>query len=281
MRIGKTARKRLGQVAVILILSAGAVAVMIPFFWMLSTSLKGEADILTFPPDWIPRPAYWDNYVKAVTVIPFFNYLKNTLTVTVVRLVGTVLTSALVAYGFARLRAPGLDTLFLIVLSTMMLPGQVTLIPTFIIFSKIDWIDTFLPLVVPAYFGGGAFNVFLLRQFFMTIPLEMDDAARIDGCSYFGVFWRIIVPLSAPALATVSIFNVMWSWNEFMGPLIYLQSTSKFTLALGLNFFRDVYNPTWNLLMANSVLLLLPCLLLFFFAQRLFIQGVVVTGIKG
>lgn len=280
-RMGKKAREHLEKGVVMLILAVGAVAVMIPFFWMVSTSLKGRQDVLTFPPEWIPRPPYWDNYIKGVTMIPFAQYTKNTLIITTLRLIGTVATSSLVAYSFARLRAPGLGFLFLIVLSTMMLPSQVTLIPIFIIFSKIGWVDTFLPLIVPAYFGGGAFNIFLLRQFFMSIPLEMDDAARIDGCGFFGVYWRIILPLSVPALATVAIFNIMWSWNEFMGPLIYLQSTSKFTLALGLNFFRDLYNPTWNLLMADSLLIMLPCVLIFFFAQRLFIQGVVITGIKG
>jgi multiple sugar transport system permease protein len=262
------------------ILTLGLVAVLIPFLWTISTSLKTEAEILAWPPTWIPTEVTLNNYRKALTTIPFLGLLRNTVVITFFRLLGMVASSSLVAYGFARLRAPGRNLLFLVVLGTMMLPSQVTLIPTFVLFSKIGWVNTFLPLIVPSYFGG-AFNIFLLRQFFMTIPLEYDDAARIDGCSVLGTYFRIILPLSAPALATVSIFGFMWSWNDFFGPLIYLRSMEKSTLALGLFLFQGVYRTEWGPMLAMSLLIMLPMVFTFFFAQRLFIQGVVVSGIKG
>ncbi len=196
-------------------------------------------------------------------------------------MVGTLLSSSIVAYGFARLRARGRDVLFMILLSTMMIPPQVTMIPVFALFKLLNWTDTFKPLIIPNFFGG-AFFIFLLRQFYMTIPIELDDAAKIDGCSYLGIFSRIILPLTKPALATVAIFSFMWSWNDFMDPLIYLNSRDKLTLTLALNRFTGMYGMTaWNLLMAASLVVALPCFVLFFFAQRYFIQGIVVTGLKG
>jgi len=280
-RIGKKARENIGKGIVIFILAMGAIVIMIPLYWQISTSLKSIPDILKYPPKWIPYPPLWKNYMDAVTQLRFLLYLKNTLLITLLTLIGVVLSSSLVAYGFARLRAPGLNLLFLLVLSTMMLPYQVTLIPTYILFGKLGWVNTFKPLIVPAFFGGGAFNIFLLRQFFMTIPLEYDDAARIDGCDFFGIYWRILLPLSAPALATVAIFHIMWSWNDFMGPLIYLHSMDKWTLSLALQQFNAMYARKPNLLMASSLLMTIPLILMFFFAQRLFIQGVVITGVKG
>ena len=269
------------KIVIMLILACGVVIIMIPFYWMIAVSLMSRVEIYAQPPVWIPKKLMWTNYVDAVTSIPFWRLLRNTLTLAVGRLIGTVLSASLVAFGFARLRAPGRDWLFMIVLGTMMLPHSVTLVPQFILFSKLRWINSFKPLIVPSYFGGGAYNIFLLRQFFMTIPLDYDDAARIDGCGYLQLWWRIMLPLSAPALATVAIFNVMYSWNDFIGPLIYLRSMEHSTLALGLYFFRGVYNPEWSQLMAMSVLICLPLLITFFFAQRMFIQGVVITGIKG
>jgi len=196
-------------------------------------------------------------------------------------MVGTLLSSSIVAYGFARLRARGRDVLFMILLSTMMIPPQVTMIPVFALFKLLNWTDTFKPLIIPNFFGG-AFFIFLLRQFYMTIPIELDDAAKIDGCSYLSIFSRIILPLTKPALATVAIFSFMWSWNDFMDPLIYLNSRDKLTLTLALNRFTGMYGMTaWNLLMAASLVVALPCFVLFFFAQRYFIQGIVVTGLKG
>ena len=193
---------------------------------------------------------------------------------------GTLLSSSIVAYGFARFRAPGLNVLFLLLLSTMMLPRQVTLIPVYLLFSRLGWVDTLKPLIVPAFFAN-AYDVFLLRQFFMTIPLEMDEAARIDGAGTFTIFFRILLPLSLPALAAVAIFHFMWAWNDFFDPLIYLQHAEKYTLALGLQFFNALHAQNTHLLMAASVVTVLPCVLLFFFAQRTFIQGIVISGVKG
>lgn len=223
---------------------------------------------------------HWENFLTAVTKVPFGHYILNTMIVVVFGTIGTVVSCTLVAYGFARFRAKGLPVMFLILLSTIMLPPQVTLIPTFIVFKMIGWYDTLLPLIVPAFFAN-AWDVFLLRQFFMTLPTELDDAARIDGCGPFGILWHIIIPQSYPVLATVTIFSVLYAWNDFYAPLIYLQSQEHWTLALGLQSFNAVYTNQAHLLMAASTLMVIPPILMFFFAQRLFIQGVVISGIKG
>jgi multiple sugar transport system permease protein len=223
---------------------------------------------------------HWENFAQAMTTVPFGRYLVNTLIIIVFGTIGTVASCTVVAYGFARFRARGLPVLFLLLLSTIMLPPQVTLIPTFIIFRQIGWYDTLLPLIVPAFFAN-AWDVFLLRQFFMTLPVELDDAARIDGCGPWGILWHVIIPQSWPALITVTIFTVLYAWNDFYSPLIYLQSQEHWTVALGLQSFNALYSNQGNLLMAASVLMVLPPVLIFFFAQRLFIQGVVISGIKG
>jgi multiple sugar transport system permease protein len=223
---------------------------------------------------------HWENFILAVTKVPFGHYLLNTLIVVFFGTIGTVVSCTLVAYGFARFRSRLMPILFLLLLSTIMLPPQVTLIPTFIVFKKIGWYDTLLPLIVPAFFAN-AWDVFLLRQFFMTLPTELDDAARIDGCGPFGILWHIIIPQSYPVLATVTIFSVLYAWNDFYAPLIYLQSQEHWTLALGLQSFNAVYTNQGNLLMAASALMVIPPILMFFFAQKLFIQGVVISGIKG
>jgi multiple sugar transport system permease protein len=223
---------------------------------------------------------HWENFLLAVTKVPFDHYLLNTMIVVFFGTIGTVVSCTLVAYGFARFRSKAMPILFLLLLSTIMLPPQVTLIPTFIVFKKIGWYDTLLPLIVPAFFAN-AWDVFLLRQFFMSLPTELDDAARIDGCGPFGILWRIIVPQSYPVLATVTIFSVIYAWNDFYAPLIYLQSQEHWTLALGLQSFNAVYTNQGNLLMAASTLMVIPPILMFFFAQKLFIQGVVISGIKG
>ncbi|MBI2940177.1 MAG: carbohydrate ABC transporter permease [Chloroflexi bacterium] len=247
---------------------------------MISTSLKTPASVFNFPPQWIPEPVMWDNYHTAlVKIMPFGLYYINTTIITAASIVGKVLSRAVVAFAFARLRWWGRDVVFILMLSTMMLPPQVTLIPQFIIFRSFGWIDTFWPLIVPAFFGG-AFYTFLLRQFFLTIPLEMDDAARIDGASNLQIFARIILPLSKPALAAVAIFTFTATWNEFLTPLIYLHSKQKLTVALALSAFRGEYSTSWHLLMAASLVAMLPPLLVFFFAQKYFIQGVVFTGVK-
>jgi multiple sugar transport system permease protein len=223
---------------------------------------------------------HWENYPKAMTMVPFIKYIWNTLLIVVTTLVGVLISCTLVAYGFARFRAPWFNILFLLLLSTIMLPSQVTLIPQFVMFQKIGWYNTFYPLIIPAFFAN-AWDVFLLRQFFMSIPIEMDDAAKIDGAGAFGVLWYIILPQSWPAIATISIFHFLWAWNDFFGPLIYLQDKAKWTVAIGLQSFSAMYSRQTTSMMAAATVTMLPCLLLFFFAQRLFIQGVVVSGIKG
>jgi multiple sugar transport system permease protein len=223
---------------------------------------------------------HWENFVLAVTKVPFFHYLLNTLIIVVFGTLGTLVSCVLGAYGFARFRARGLNMLFLILLSTVMLPPQVTLIPAFILFRKIGWYDTLYPLIIPAFFAN-AWDVFLLRQFFMTLPTELDDAARMDGAGPFQILWHVIIPQSFPVIATVTIFSVLYAWNDFYAPLIYLQSESHWTVALGLQAFNAVFTKQGHLLMAASALMLIPPVLLFFFAQKVFIQGVVVSGIKG
>ncbi len=262
------------------LLLVGAIVFMIPFAWMLSSSLKELPQIFVFPPKWIPNPVRLDNYAEALKRMNFLVALKNTLTITVLCLIGQVSSASLVAYGFARIRFPGRDFLFALVLSTMMLPSQVTMIPMFILFRSLGWVDTFKPLIVPSFFGGGAFFIFLLRQFFLTIPKDLEDAARIDGCGRVRIFLQIILPLAKPALITVSIFSFMSHWNDFMGPLIYLNSEHKRTLAIALQSFQGQYTADWNLLMAASVVVLIPVLVIFFTLQRYFVEGIVLTGLK-
>jgi len=278
----KSTQEMLGKIGTVVILSVGGVVVLIPLVWMLSTSLKDNLSVFLIPPQWIPRPLLWRNFVDALTILPFGLYIKNTAIITFSNIIGQLISVSLVAFGFSRLRAPGRDFLFILVLSTMMLPRQVTMIPVFIIFRALGWVNTFKPLIIPAFFGGSAFAIFLLRQFYMTIPVALDDAARIDGCSSFDIYWRIILPLAKPALATVSIFAFMYHWNDFMTPLIYINSMEKYTISLGLSNFSVMRGLTeWNLLMAASLVTLLPCVFIFFFAQRYFIRGIVMTGIKG
>jgi multiple sugar transport system permease protein len=280
LRQSRRTAERVRLALVYLALALGGIVVTIPFLWMLSTSLKDEGSVFLYPPQWIPQPLHPENYVQAMTVLPFAVFFRNTLITTLVPLVGALLSGSLVAYSFARLRWPGRDLWFLVLLATLMLPEQVTLIPRFILFRELGWINTFLPLIVPPYFAVGAFNVFLLRQFFMTISTEVTDAARIDGTGVLGVYWRIMLPLSKPALAAVGIFVFKGHWDDFLGPLIYLNTQANFTLALGLVAFQGEFATYWNLLMAASLVVMLPVLLLFFFLQRYFVQGVVFTGIK-
>lgn len=222
----------------------------------------------------------WENYIEALTVVPFGTYALNTAKVVFGSMLGMLVSTSLVAYGFSRFRAPGLGFLFLVLLSTTMLPHQVTLIPTYILFSKLGWVDTLKPLIVPSFFAG-AYDVFLLRQYFMTVPLELDDAAKIDGCGTLGILFRILLPLAKPAIATLAIFHFMWAYNDFFNPLIYLHHQSNYTIALGLQSFNAFRATRYDLLMAASLVTVLPCILLFFFAQRIFIQGIVFSGVKG
>jgi len=277
----KKERKLIGDTLAYAILLLASIVILIPPFWMLSTALKADGDVFLYPPKWIPDRLHWENFGRGLTFRPFGRYFLNTALITTFAVLGQLLSSPLVAYAFARLRARWRDALFILVLSTMMLPSQVTMIPVFVLFKLLGWVNTFKPLIVPNFFGS-AFFIFLLRQFYMTISPELDDAAKIDGCGYFGIYSRIILPLSKPPLATVAIFSFMWNWNDFMQPLIYLSSEDKLTLTLALSRFTGQYGQTaWNLLMAVSLVTVLPCITLFFFAQRYFIQGIVITGVKG
>jgi multiple sugar transport system permease protein len=273
-------RRRIAVTAVYLILIALSISFLAPFAMMVSTSLKTEDRIFTETIEWIPNPVRWQNYADALQSFPFLLYLRNTLFVCALVVVGTVLSSALPAYGFARLRWKGRDTLFLIMLATIMLPAQVTMLPVFVMFRTIGWTGTYLPLVVPPFFGS-AFAIFLLRQFFLTIPQELSDAARIDGCSEWRIFWQIIVPLSVPALATVALFAFIGAWTDFINPLVYLTDENTYTLAVGLQTFVGRHSSEWNLLMAAATVVTLPLMVVFFLTQRLFIEGITLTGIKG
>ncbi|HWI65905.1 MAG TPA: carbohydrate ABC transporter permease [Symbiobacteriaceae bacterium] len=269
-----------GKVFAYFFLIAASAFVLIPFLWMISSALKPENQVFVFPPKWIPSPFMWENFVTAMTHLPFHIYLKNTLTIVGFTIIGNTLSNAIVAFGFARLRAPGKDILFILALSTIMLPGVVTMIPTFWLFKSLDWVNTLKPLIVPTFFANAP-TIFLLRQFFLTIPHEMEEAAKIDGAGTLRIFWSIFLPLSKPAIATIVIFRFLDAWNDFMGPLIYLNDQKLYTLALGINFFKGEHLVQWNLLMAASVVVMLPCLLIFFFAQKYFIEGITLTGIKG
>lgn len=267
---------------VFLILATVAVAFLLPLLWMVSTSLKPKDQIFVYPLIWIPRPPQWDNYAEALNN-PSFKYLlflKNSLIYAVMSTIGTVISCAFVAYAFARLRWWGRDFWFVITLSTMMIPYPVTLIPLFLIFRDLGWIGTFKPLIVPSFLGT-PFFIFLLRQFFLTIPMDLSDAARIDGAREIGIFWHIILPLTRPALITVALFTFLGAWNDFLGPLIYLNDGSKYTLAVGLAAFRGQYRTQWDLMMAASTVVTAPIVVLFFFAQKRFIQGITLTGMKG
>lgn len=274
--------RRIQHLATHLVLLLGAVVILFPMAWMLSTSLKAPDQVKQFPPIWIPKPLVWENYINAVTIfpVPFLLFVWNSFYLSLGNVIGSIVSNTIVAFAFARLRFRGSKILFLLVLSTMMLPQQVTMIPLFILFSKLGWINSYKPLIVPQFFAN-AFYVFMLRQFFTTIPRDLDDAARIDGCGILGLFWRIILPLAMPAVGIVAIFEFTGSWNWFLGPLIYLSKMETFPLALALSYLNATYRVLWSELMVVSFIAMLPPLLLFFIAQKAYIQGIVVTGVKG
>jgi multiple sugar transport system permease protein len=261
------------------ILFVSGLSFLLPFVWMIVTSLKPATQIFVWPPTWIPRPIMWTNYAEAVTAIPFFRYLGNTVYISLFNVVGILISCPLVAYGLSRIEWPGRDLLFMVVLASMMLPYAVLMIPTFLIFNALGWIGTFKPLIVPAFLGA-PFFIFLLRQFFMTIPFDLSDAATIDGCSEFSILWHIVLPLSKPALATVALFTFIANWQDFLGPLIYLRDESQYTLSLGMQRFLSDHGAKWAQLMAVSTLTVLPIVILFFFTQRTFIEGITFSGIK-
>jgi len=274
-------RRNIGHILAIALLIAGAFSMLVPFFWMLSTSLKDPGDIFLYPPQWIPPVLHFENYRDALTAIPFGRYFLNTLFISVVATIGQLFSATVVGFAFARLRAPGRDVLFFVLIATMLMPEQVTMVPIFIIFRTLHWVDTWLPLIVPSWLGVYAFYIFLCRQFFLTLPLELDDAARIDGSGTLGTLWRIILPLSKPVLASVATFSFLNRWNDFLHPVIYITSRDKYTVSVALQLFRDYNGTQWHWLMAAAVVAMLPCLLVFFLAQKWFVQGIATTGLKG
>lgn len=270
----------LQRATVYIILIGGLVVVLFPLAWMLSASIKPKSEIFSFPPTWIPSVPLFSNYPKGLETMKFGMALTNTLLIAIPSVIGQAVSCSLVGYGLARFRFPGRNALFILVLATLMLPNQVTLIPTYILFSYLGMVDTFWPFWLPAWLATSGFNIFLFRQFFMTISPEIEDAARIDGAGSFDIFWRVFLPLSKPVFATVILFAFVYYWNDFFGPLIYLPSTEHKTLQLMLMNFQQFYTTDWGPMMAAMVVIIIPPLLIFFFAQRLFIQGVVFTGIK-
>lgn len=280
-------QRRIGNLSAYVLMVLLGIMFTFPWFWTLTTSLKRPAELFIFPPLWIPETPQFDNYLEVFRQVPFGLWYLNSLIVVLLSTAGVLLTAALVAYSFARFRWPGRNVIFAITLATMMLPSEVTLIPKYILFKNLGWLNTILPLWVPAWFGGGAFIIFLLRQFMLSLPRDFDEAATIDGATPWQVFAFILLPLMKPVLATVAVLHSIWTWNDFLDPLIYLASPDKFTLALGLRFFSVTPGqqssgiPTEHLLMASVVMSTLPIILLFFAAQKYFVQGIVMSGLKG
>jgi multiple sugar transport system permease protein len=266
----------------VILLVFGAVIIALPFFWMITTSLKKSGDVYLYPPEWIPNPPQWSNYRDVFDVVPMGRIALNTAIIVGGVLLGTLFSCSFAAYGFARLRAPGRNFIFLIVLATMMLPATVTLVPTYIFFNKIGWIDSFKPLILPAWFGS-PFFIFLLRQFYLGLPRELEESARLDGASNYRIWWSIMLPLSKPALATVAVFTFIGTYNDFFGPLIYLSSESKRTIAVALAYFNGSprAGPQMHLVMAMTLLAVVPSVLIFIFAQRVFVRGIVTGAVKG
>ena len=276
-----TFRKYLLRLLVLALLVLFSLVFLALFLWMVSTSLKPLRETMSLPPRWIPIVIEWHNYGDAIGAMKYFwRYAGNSLFLCAMNVLGTVASSSMAAYGFSRIPWRGRDKLFLLLLATMMIPFPVIMVPIYSLFKHLGWIGSFLPLWVPSFFAG-AFNVFLLRQFFLTIPVDITEAARIDGCNELEIFWRIILPLSRPALLVVALFQFMFTWNDFLGPLIYLTDQKHFTLALGLQNFQSENGGTaWNQLMAASTMVMLPVIILFFFTQKSFIQGIATTGSK-
>ncbi len=288
-RSGSRTRRRpirwqrvVGRIGLYVLVILFCVLFALPFIWMLSTAVKDDPQTYHVPPIWIPNPMYFINFPNALQRLPFGRFFLNTMIYAIPSAVGSVISGALVAYGFARLRWWSRDVLFFICISTLMIPFQVTMIPLYIIFKNLGWLNSYKALVIPTFFGN-AYFIFLLRQFFLTIPQELSDAARVDGCSELGIFWRIILPLAKPALAVVALFQFMGAWNDYLGPLIFLSKEELYPIALGLQMFRSQFQEklVWPYLMAASTVTILPVILIFYFTQRVFVEGVTITGLKG
>ncbi len=254
---------------------------VLPLLWMLSTALKKDAQVIAFPPVWIPHPVLWRNFIDAFFFVPFGTFLRNSITVSGLTVIGALISCIFPAYAFSHLNWKGRDLVFFLMISTLMLPFQVTMIPVYVVFNKLKWVNTLLPLIVPSFFGS-AFYIFLMRQFLLGIPKDLSDAALIDGCNDFQIIRNVILPLSRPVVMTVALFQFLGSWNDFMGPLIYLNDKNLFTVSLGLALMRSAYGLSrFSLIMAAAALFVVPTIILFFFAQKSFIQGITFTGIKG
>lgn len=278
---------RMGRILLYLIAILSSILFMLPFVWTVFSSLKSPSELYMFPPRWLPETARFENYAEVFAISPFGRWLWNSVVVAGLATFGSVFSAAITGYSFARFRYPGRDLIFILTLSTLMLPSEVTLIPLYLLFNKLKWLDTYLPLIVPAYFGGGAFLIFMMRQFFMTIPMDLDEAARIDGAGYLRIFWQILLPLSGPVLATAAVITFIADWNAFLFPYIILNDKLKFTIGIGIKYFQtiasniDSMEPRENLLMAASLMMTTPIIVLFFTAQRYFVRGIVMSGIKG
>ncbi|MDD6143963.1 MAG: carbohydrate ABC transporter permease [bacterium] len=262
------------------ILITMALCFIVPFFWLVSSSFKYPYELFEVPVRWIPRTIQFENYQKMFTMIPFFQYLWNTVKIVIWNVIGSLISCSLVAYGFSRLKWPGRDKVFVLVLITMILPFQVTMIPQFLMFQKLGWVGTPLPLTVTAFFGN-PFYIFLLKQFFSGLPEELSQAARIDGAGEFRIFWQVCIPLARPAMTTVAIFSFMRCWNDYIGPLLYLTNNKEYTLSIGVQLIRSTLDPKWAELMAAGVVMVTPVLVIFFLMQKYFIQGISMSGIKG
>ncbi|WP_165038081.1 carbohydrate ABC transporter permease [Enterococcus sp. ZJ1622] len=260
-----------------LLMTVIGIVLIIPLLWMVFTSLKPMEEIVRYPPTFFPETIVWQNYFDTIAAFPFWRYARNTLFITVLVVIGNVLSNSFIAYGFAKLDFPGKKIMFALVLSTMMIPGFVTMIPQYVLFSKIGWVGTYLPLIVPSFFGN-AFNIFLMRQFYLSINNELIEAAEIDGANHLYIWSHLMLPLTKPALITIAINSFNAAWNDFLGPLLYIQDQEKYTLQIGLQVFQNQATTQWNYLMAGATLVLLPTILLFFFAQRYFIEGMDLTG---
>lgn len=274
-------KKIIVRTVIYLLLAGGAVFSLLPMYWLVRSSLMEMSQIFQMPPVWFPDPVCFDNYKKAMTVAPFGKYFMNTAVIVVGVVTGTVLSSSVSAFAFSRLQWKGRDLIFALLLSSMMLPFAVTLIPTFIGWSSVGLNNTYAPLIIPAWFGGGMANIFMLRQFYTSIPKELDEAAIMDGASAFTIYSRIILPLSKSALIVVGLFSFMGAWNDFLGPLVYISDPDKYTVALGLQQFKGLYNAQWHLMMAASAIALLPMIVVYFIGQKYFMDGIALTGIKG
>ena len=269
----------LRRVLLYIVLILIAVIMVVPFLWMLSTSLKTQYDAVKIPPVWIPDQPQWENYVKLFTEQPMFQFMLNTIKIVFFVVLGQLFFSSLAAYSFARISFKGRNVVFFFYIATLMVPGQVTMIPTYLMFAKAGLTDNHLALILPAFFS--AFGVFLLRQFFMSLPRELEEAAEIDGCNPFMTYWRIMLPLVVPAMLTLGVFTLMNTWNDYMGPLIYLSSPEKYTMTLGIAYFKGVYTTQWNLVMAGSIVSVVPILIAYLCAQKYFIEGIAFSGVKG